>query len=84
MQDEIKDKKIRDERVKTLKKDLDKSKIRLAKDVAKVSKKADATLIEISDAFFDSLIETVTDTELQREIAFTKNRMTYIINNINI
>lgn len=81
---ERRERKERQDRSAKLKTDLDKSKTRLAKDIAKVSKKADAQLIEISDAFFNSLIENVTDAELQKEIAFTKNRMTYIINKINI
>lgn len=81
---ERRDKKERQDRGVRLKTDLDKSKTRLAKDIAKVSKKADAELIEISDAFFNSLIETLTDPDIKKEVAFIKNKMTYIINNIKI
>jgi uncharacterized protein YprB with RNaseH-like and TPR domain len=78
----ISDQDVRDEKAQAiLVEDINIASSVILDEIVTLNKKDSVNLQELTDIYFDSLINNITDENLRREIAFAKNKITYIIQN---
>ena len=81
---EARDEKENDERAIELQKDTNIASEEILNDLILVNSKENTTLLDLTNTFFDGLINNITDEKITMELAFIKNKITYIISSLKI